>query len=161
MYLYHHNLLSSRFCKLFLSSNHIHHYETWLASQYRPHFCKININPLTSGTFLLFWVIFYIQTVHRIFWLRIWAYHGKYCCSETLEAWVFWKRHSDVDIILCSAIIMRFLQSLENLLLWKEVTLGHNYWWISWPTMAYFGIYNHWKSQQAQNFSGRLEWLRT
>ena len=64
MYLYHHNLLSSSFCKLFLSSNHIHHYETWLACQYRPHFCKININPLTSGTFYFFeWFSTFKQSI--------------------------------------------------------------------------------------------------
>ena len=43
MYSYHHNLLPSSFCNLFLSSNQVHHYETRLASQYRPRFCRTNI----------------------------------------------------------------------------------------------------------------------
>ena len=43
MYSYHHNLLPSSFCDLFLSSNQVHQYETRLASQYRPHFCRTNI----------------------------------------------------------------------------------------------------------------------
>ena len=34
---------SSSFRNLFLSSNQVHHYETRLASQYRPHFCRTNI----------------------------------------------------------------------------------------------------------------------
>ena len=38
-----HNLLPSSFRNLFLSSNHVHHYQTRLASQYRPHFCGTNI----------------------------------------------------------------------------------------------------------------------
>ena len=38
MYSYYHNLLPSSFRNLFLSSNQVHRYETWLASQYRPHF---------------------------------------------------------------------------------------------------------------------------
>ena len=29
------------------------------------------------------------------------------------------------------------------------------YWRISWPTTAYFGICDHWKSQQVRNFRGR------
>ena len=37
------DLLPSSFCDLFLSSNHVHQYETRPASQYRPHFCKPNI----------------------------------------------------------------------------------------------------------------------
>ena len=44
MYSYHHNLLPNSFHDLFLSSNQVHQYETRLASQYRPHFCKTNIN---------------------------------------------------------------------------------------------------------------------
>ena len=36
-------LVSSSFNDLFLSSNEVHQYETWLASQYRPHFCRTNI----------------------------------------------------------------------------------------------------------------------
>ena len=40
---YHHNLLPSSFHDLFLSSNQVHQYETRLASQYRPHFCRTNI----------------------------------------------------------------------------------------------------------------------
>ena len=45
VYSYHHNLLPSSFCNLFLSicSNQIHNCETPLASQYRPHFCRTNI----------------------------------------------------------------------------------------------------------------------
>ena len=43
MYSYHHNLLPSSFRDLFLSSNQVHQYETWLASQYRTHFCGTNI----------------------------------------------------------------------------------------------------------------------
>ena len=43
MYSYHHNLLPSSFRDLFLSSNQVHQYETRLASQYRPHFCRTNI----------------------------------------------------------------------------------------------------------------------
>ena len=43
MYSYHHNLLPSSFHDLFLSSNQVHQYETRLASQYRPHFCRTNI----------------------------------------------------------------------------------------------------------------------
>ena len=43
MYFYHHNLLASSFRNLFLSSNQVHHYETRLASQYSPHFCRTNI----------------------------------------------------------------------------------------------------------------------
>ena len=44
MYSYHHNLLPSNFHDLFLRSNQVHQYETRLASQYRPHFCRTNIN---------------------------------------------------------------------------------------------------------------------
>ena len=40
MYSYHHNLLPSSFHDLFLSSNQVHQYETWLASQC---FCGTNI----------------------------------------------------------------------------------------------------------------------
>ena len=43
MYSYHHNLLPSSFRSLFFSSNQVHHYETRLASQYSPHFCRTNI----------------------------------------------------------------------------------------------------------------------
>ena len=43
MYSYHHNLLPNIFHDLFLSSNQVHQYETRLASQYRPHFCRTNI----------------------------------------------------------------------------------------------------------------------
>ena len=43
MYSYHHNLLPSSFHDLFLSSNQVHQYETQLASQYKPHFCRTNI----------------------------------------------------------------------------------------------------------------------
>ena len=44
MYSYHHNLLPNSFHDLFLSSNEVRHqYETRLASQYRPHFCRTNI----------------------------------------------------------------------------------------------------------------------
>ena len=43
MYSYHHNLLPNSFHDLFLSSNQVHQYETRLASQYRPHFCRTNI----------------------------------------------------------------------------------------------------------------------
>ena len=43
MYSYHHNLLPSSFRNLFLSSNQVHHYETRLASQFSPHFCRTNI----------------------------------------------------------------------------------------------------------------------
>ena len=43
MYSYHHNFLPSSFRNLFLSSNQVHHYETRLASQYSPHFCRTNI----------------------------------------------------------------------------------------------------------------------
>ena len=43
LYSYHHNLLPSSFHDLFLSSNQVHQYETRLASQYRPHFCRTNI----------------------------------------------------------------------------------------------------------------------
>ena len=43
MNLYHHNLLPSSFCHLFISSIQVHHYETQQASQYRPYFCKTNI----------------------------------------------------------------------------------------------------------------------
>ena len=42
-YHYHHNLLPSSFRDLFLSSYPVHQYETRLASQYRPHFCRTNI----------------------------------------------------------------------------------------------------------------------
>ena len=52
--------------------------------------------PIDYQDFLRFRVIFYIQTSHRISWLRICSYHGTWCCSETLKARVFWKRHSDV-----------------------------------------------------------------
>ena len=44
MYSYHHNFLPDSFRDLFLSSNQVHQYETRLASQYRPHFCRTNIN---------------------------------------------------------------------------------------------------------------------
>ena len=47
MYSYHHNLLPSSFRNLFLSSNQVHHYETRLASQYSPHFCRTNIKQLS------------------------------------------------------------------------------------------------------------------
>ena len=43
MYSYHHNLLPSSFHDLFLSRSQVHHYETRLAFQYRPHFCRTNI----------------------------------------------------------------------------------------------------------------------
>ena len=43
MYSYHHNLLPNSFHDLFLTSNQVHRCETWLASQYRPHFCRTNI----------------------------------------------------------------------------------------------------------------------
>ena len=43
MYSYHHNLLPNSFHDLLLSSNQVHQYETQLASQYRPHFCRTNI----------------------------------------------------------------------------------------------------------------------
>ena len=45
MYSYHQIfcLVSSSFHDLFLSSNEVHQYETWLASQYRPHFCRTNM----------------------------------------------------------------------------------------------------------------------
>ena len=43
MYSYHHNPLLSGFRNLFLSSNQVHHYETRLASQYRPHLCRTSI----------------------------------------------------------------------------------------------------------------------
>ena len=43
MYSYHHNLLPSSFRDLFLSSNQVHQYETRLASEYWPHFCRTNI----------------------------------------------------------------------------------------------------------------------
>ena len=36
-------LLPVRFRDLFLSSNQVYQYETRLASQYRPHFCRTNI----------------------------------------------------------------------------------------------------------------------
>ena len=42
-YSYHQNLLPSCFRNLFLSSNQVHHYETQLASLYRPHFRGTNI----------------------------------------------------------------------------------------------------------------------
>ena len=44
MYSYHHNLLPSSFHYLFLSSNQVHHFETRLACQYRPHFCRTRTN---------------------------------------------------------------------------------------------------------------------
>ena len=47
MYSYHHNLLPSSFRNLFLTSNQVHHYETRLASQYSPHFCRTNIKPFS------------------------------------------------------------------------------------------------------------------
>ena len=37
------HILPSSFRDLFLSSNQVHEYETRLASQYRPHFCRTNI----------------------------------------------------------------------------------------------------------------------
>ena len=44
MYSYHHCLLPRSFGDLFLlSNNQVHQYETRLASQYRPHFCRTNI----------------------------------------------------------------------------------------------------------------------
>ena len=43
MYSYHHNLLPSTFRDLFLGSNQVLQYETRLASQCRPHFCRTNI----------------------------------------------------------------------------------------------------------------------
>ena len=39
----HHNHLPNSFRDLFLSNNQVHQYETRLASQYRPHFCRTNI----------------------------------------------------------------------------------------------------------------------
>ena len=42
----------------------------------------------------------------------------------------------------------------------NEVALGLDYWWISWPTTGYSVISDHWKSQQARHFRGRLEWRR-
>ena len=53
------------------------------------------------------------------------------------------------------------LVELEKWLLWNEVTLELDYWWISWPTTAYFGICHHWELQQPRNFHGRSEWLWT
>ena len=41
MYSYHHNRLPSVFRHLFLSNNQVHHYETRLASHYRPHFVEL------------------------------------------------------------------------------------------------------------------------
>ena len=81
----------------------------------------------------------------------------------------------------CSLVCMRFLVSLqeaskvmfclcefglllEELEKWprrNEVPLGLDYWRISWPTRAYFGICDHWELQQARNFRGRSEWLWT
>ena len=48
MYSYHHNLLPSSFRNLFLSSNQVHHYETRLAFQYSPHFCRTNIKQFST-----------------------------------------------------------------------------------------------------------------
>ena len=48
MYSYHHNLLPNSFHDLFLSSNQVHQYETRLASQYRPHFCRTNIKQFSN-----------------------------------------------------------------------------------------------------------------
>ena len=42
-YSYHHSLLPSSFRDLFLSINQVPQYETRLASQHRPHFCRPNI----------------------------------------------------------------------------------------------------------------------
>ena len=42
-FMYTNNLLPGSFHDLFLSSNQVHQYETRLASQYRPHFCRTNI----------------------------------------------------------------------------------------------------------------------
>ena len=47
MYSYHHNHLHSSFRNLLLTSNQVHHYETRLGSQYRPHFCRTNIKQLS------------------------------------------------------------------------------------------------------------------
>ena len=63
---------------------------------------SIRINPLTPETFLRFRVRF---PMDRITWLRIWGYHRKCCCSKALNDRVSWKRHSDVVILLCWAII--------------------------------------------------------
>ena len=68
--------------------------------------------PRLSG----FRVIFYIETIHRISWIHNWGYHGSWCCSKTLKAWVFWKRHSDVVILLRWAIIT------------AEVWILHDFW---------------------------------
>ena len=48
MYSYHHNLLPSGFRHLFLSSNQVHHYETRLASHYRPHFVGLILGSSVS-----------------------------------------------------------------------------------------------------------------
>ena len=53
------------------------------------------------------------------------------------------------------------LVELEKWPLWNEVTLELDYWWISWPTTAYFGICHHWELQQPRDFHGRSEWLWT
>jgi len=57
MYSYHLNNLLPSSCRiLFLSSNRVYHYETRLASQYRPHFCRTNIkqHPLSRTNNLEF-----------------------------------------------------------------------------------------------------------
>ena len=45
---YHHNLLPSGFRHLFLSSNQVRHYETRLASHYRPHFVGLILGSSVS-----------------------------------------------------------------------------------------------------------------
>ena len=62
---------------------------------------------------------------------------------------------------MCS--VCEFVLLLVELKKWQlrnEVALGLGHWWISWPTTAYLGICDHWKSQQARNFCGKSELLR-
>ena len=69
MYSYHHNLLPTSFRNLFLISSQLHHSETRLASQYRPHFCRTNIIPSGSVglTILEFFASYTNQLLFHIF----------------------------------------------------------------------------------------------
>ena len=48
MFHYHHKLLPSCFLDLFKFNSYLHSYNTRIASQYRPHSCRINIKQFTA-----------------------------------------------------------------------------------------------------------------
>ena len=61
----------------------------------------------------------------------------------------FLKEASKVMYFVCEFGLL--LVELEKYPLRNEVTLRLDYWWISWPTTAYFRICDHWESQQGWN----------